>query len=198
MHPKPIIAVIGDAQVEPGGDCDIFAEKVGGLIIDSGYRLQTGGRGGVMEAAGRGARSSAKWASGDIISILPGYDAQEANSYTDIAIPTGLGHGRNMLVVQANAVIAVGGGPGTLAEIAFAWLMNRLIIARRGPGWAGKLADTSLDEGRPRRPDSPDDRIYGVNSPEEAMALLAELRPLYERDPNMAPTAVDSRSVAWK
>lgn len=95
MQTKPIIAVIGDAQVEPGGDCDLFAETVGRLIIDSGYRLQTGGRGGVMEAAGRGARSSAKWRPGDIISILPGYDADEANPYTDIALPTGLGHGRN-------------------------------------------------------------------------------------------------------
>ena len=58
---KPIIAVIGDAQVEPGGLCDLFAEKVGRLIIDSGYRLQTGGRGGVMEAAGRGDRVSTNW-----------------------------------------------------------------------------------------------------------------------------------------
>lgn len=178
---KPVIAVIGDSRIEAGGVCDVFAEKIGCLLVDTGHRLQTGGRGGVMEAAGRGARRSLRWTQGDIIGILPGYDVGEANPYTDIAIPTGLGHGRNMLVVQADAVIAIGGGPGTLSEIAFAWLMNRPIVAMRGPGWAGKLADTSLDVGRSRCTDNPEDRIFGVGSPEEALELVVKLMPLYRK-----------------
>lgn len=192
MNIKPVIAVIGDARIEAGGACDLFAENVGRLIIEAGYRLQTGGRGGVMESACRGARGSAQWTSGDIIGLLPGSEIAEANIFTDIAIPTGLGHGRNLLVVQADAVVAVGGGPGTLSEIAFAWLTNRLLLAMRGPGWAGKLADTTLDERRQRFSNIPEDRVYGVNSPAEAIGLISKLMPLYAQCVDTASTAIDN------
>jgi uncharacterized protein (TIGR00725 family) len=76
-----------------------------------------GGLGGVMEAACRGA----KGAGGTTIGILPGVDRSAANPFVDVAIPTGLGEARNALVVRAaDALIAVGGGYGTLSEIAFA------------------------------------------------------------------------------
>jgi uncharacterized protein (TIGR00725 family) len=181
MPIRPVIAIIGDSNIEGHEDKKIFAEGMGKLIIDSGFRLQTGGMGGVMEAAGRGARSSIKWQDGDVISIIPGFDSGEAHQYSDIVIPTGMGYARNTLVVQADAVVAIGGGPGTLSEMALAWNYSRLIIARRGAGWSGKLADTSLDERRKRYEDIADDRVYGVDTPEDAMALLLELMPLYRK-----------------
>jgi uncharacterized protein (TIGR00725 family) len=93
------------------------AEELGRLIADAGAVLVCGGRGGVMEAACRGAHS----AGGLTVGILPGRDRREANPYVEVAIPTGLGEARNALVVRsADAVVAVGGAYGTLSEIAFA------------------------------------------------------------------------------
>jgi uncharacterized protein (TIGR00725 family) len=93
------------------------AEELGRLIAEAGAALVCGGRGGVMEAACRGASS----AGGLTVGILPGRDRREANPFVEVAIPTGLGEARNALVVRsADAVVAVGGAYGTLSEIAFA------------------------------------------------------------------------------
>jgi uncharacterized protein (TIGR00725 family) len=78
-----------------------------------------------MEAACRGA----KRAGGTTIGILPGADRAAANPFVDVAIPTGLGEARNALVVRAaDGVIAVGGGHGTLSEIAFALKAGKRVI----------------------------------------------------------------------
>jgi uncharacterized protein (TIGR00725 family) len=75
-----------------------------------------------MEHAARGARA----AGGLTIGLLPGNDPREANPYIDVAIATGLGHGRNaVLVLSADGVVAVGGGLGTLSEIALALRSGR-------------------------------------------------------------------------
>jgi uncharacterized protein (TIGR00725 family) len=79
--------------------------------------LVCGGRGGVMEAACRGA----KQAGGTTVGILPGSSRNDANEHVDIAIATGLGEMRNALIVRAvDSLIAVGGEYGTLSEIALA------------------------------------------------------------------------------
>ena len=70
-----------------------------------------------MEAACRGAKAGG----GTTLGILPGLDRREANPYVDLAVPTGFGEARNALVVRAaGALVAVGGGHGTLSEIALA------------------------------------------------------------------------------
>jgi uncharacterized protein (TIGR00725 family) len=85
----------------------------------------TGGLGGVMEAASRGARKGG----GTTIGLLPGADRSAANRYVDIAIPTGLGEARNALVVRAaDAVIAIGGAYGTLSEIALALKGGKRVV----------------------------------------------------------------------
>jgi uncharacterized protein (TIGR00725 family) len=84
-----------------------------------------GGLGGVMEAACRGARE----AGGLTVGILPGLDRSAANPYVEVALPTGLGEGRNLLVVRAaDALIAVGGGYGTLSEIALALKAGKPVV----------------------------------------------------------------------
>jgi uncharacterized protein (TIGR00725 family) len=180
MNRKFIIAVIGDASVEPNDPRDRFAEELGRRIIDQGWHLQTGGLGGVMEAASRGGRTSENWSSGSIIGILPGWDPARANPYVDVPLPTGLGHGRNLLVAQADAVVAVGGGAGTLSEMAMAWMLHRLVLARRGEGWAGRLADQHIDE-RVRFPDIPDDRVFGVDTAQEAIGILEQKLSAYQK-----------------
>lgn len=174
------IAVAGDSQVEPGDARDRLAEGIGRGIIDAGHRLVTGGRGGVMEAACRGARSSPSWTDGAIIAVLPGSDPTAANPYVDVALATGLGDGRNQLVARSAAVIAIGGGAGTLSEIAFAWMYGRLIIGLRCGGWSELLADRRVDD-RVRHPNVPGDRVYGARTAGEALELLAHHLPHYTR-----------------
>jgi uncharacterized protein (TIGR00725 family) len=119
------IAVIG-----PGEPADpailAAAHAVGTGLARAGCVLVCGGLGGVMEAACRGA----KQAGGRTLGLLPGTDRAAANPYIDIAVPTGLGEARNALVVRAaDAVVAVGGGWGTLSEIALAMRTGVPVIA---------------------------------------------------------------------
>jgi hypothetical protein len=113
--PRAWIAVIGPG--EAGLDELAVAEEVGAAVAAAGAGLVCGGLGGVMEAACRGARSRG----GLTLGLLPGLDRDAANGWVIVAVPTGLGEARNTLVVRAaDAVVAVGGGWGTLSEIALA------------------------------------------------------------------------------
>lgn len=175
---RPLIAVIGDAKLEPGSVKDKLAEDVGRALIDAGYRVLTGGLGGVMESACRGARSSKKYLSGDTVGVLPGHDPGEANEFVDIVIASGLDHVRNSAVAHADAVIAIGGGAGTMSEICFAWIYKRLIIGMRVDGWSGRMADQRVDE-RIRYANEPDDCVFGAESAERAVRLIVERLPRY-------------------
>ncbi|MBV8992008.1 MAG: TIGR00725 family protein [Solirubrobacterales bacterium] len=112
---QPYVAVVGPgeatkAEIET-------AEAVGRGLAQAGAAVITGGLGGVMAAACRGASG----AGGLTIGILPGGDRRAANEWASVTIPTGLGELRNGLVVRAaDAVIAVGGAYGTLSEVALA------------------------------------------------------------------------------
>lgn len=170
---RRIVAVIGDAGVQPGSPKYVLAEEIGRLLVDAGFRVVTGGLGGVMEAACRGARTSASYQSGDTIAILPGHDPAEANPFVDVALPTGLDHVRNSIVAHADAVVAVGGGAGTMSEICLAWVHKRLIVALRVDGWSGRIADQRVDD-RVRYPNEPDDRVVGAASAAEAVRTVVE------------------------
>jgi uncharacterized protein (TIGR00725 family) len=101
------------------------AESVGRELASRGAVLVCGGLGGVMEAACTGAKEGG----GTTIGILPGTDRAAANAFVDFAIPTGLGEARNALVVRAaDALIAIGGGYGTLSEIAFALKAGKPVV----------------------------------------------------------------------
>jgi uncharacterized protein (TIGR00725 family) len=101
------------------------AERVGELVAQGGAVLVCGGLGGVMEAACRGAQREG----GTAVGILPGFDRDAANAHVDVALATGLGEARNALVVRAvDSVIAVGGGYGTLSEIALALKAGKRVI----------------------------------------------------------------------
>lgn len=101
------------------------AEEVGRLLAERGATVVTGGLGEVMAAASRGAKS----AGGVTIGILPGESRGQANEWVDHAVVTGIGHARNLAVVASgDAVIAVGGAWGTLAEIAYARVLGRPVV----------------------------------------------------------------------
>ncbi len=101
------------------------AYEVGREIAKRDIVLVSGGMGGVMEAACRGAKTEG----GLTVGIIPGIDKGEANPYVDIPVVTGMGHGRNVIVVHSSdAIIAIGGSYGTLSEIAFALRLRIPII----------------------------------------------------------------------
>lgn len=115
MPAPPWIGVVGPSEATP--EEATRAEQVGSALAEAGAILVCGGLGGVMEAACRGARS----AGGLTVGLLPGEDRRAANEWVSVAVPTGLGEGRNVLLVRAaQALVAIGGGWGTLSEIALA------------------------------------------------------------------------------
>lgn len=120
------VAVIGSGHAHEGR-----AEEVGRLLAERGATVVCGGLGEVMAAAARGAKA----AGGTTIGILPGESRADANEWIDHVVVTGVGHARNLAVVASgDAVIAVGGRWGTLAEIGFARVLGRYVVILE-PGW---------------------------------------------------------------
>jgi len=117
------VAVVGPGDASPAELT--VSEELGAALASAGAVVVCGGLGGVMEAACRGAKSRR----GLTVGLLPGLDRSAANGWVDVAIPTGMGELRNGLIVRAaDAVVAVGGGAGTLSEIAFALKAGRPVI----------------------------------------------------------------------
>ncbi len=195
MTRRPVISVIGDAALKPGCAKERFAFALGRTLVSHGYRIMSGGLGGVMEAVSHGAHDSPNYREGDVIAILPGNDPAQANPYTDIVIATGLDHARNFIVANTDAVVAVGGGSGTLSELSYAWVMRRLIMAYRVPDpvhvegvfsdWGSIVADKKIDD-KSRYPDIPDDKIFGVDTPDDVIRILSERLSKYTSRPTLA------------
>lgn len=118
------MAVVGAG--EASADLEAEAEAVGGLLAQQGAVVVCGGLGGVMAAACRGAKAGG----GATLGILPGTDRSEANPWVDVAVTTGMGEARNAIVVRsADVLVALGGGYGTLSEIALALRLGRPVVA---------------------------------------------------------------------
>lgn len=174
---RPVIAVVGGARAP---DVALAAaEAVGRALVDAGWRIVTGGLGGVMAAASRGGRTAPGWFEGAVIGVLPGIDPAAANPWVDVVIPTGMGHARNVLVVaSAVVVVAIGGGAGTLSEIALAWAHGRPVIGLQiGEGWSQRLVGEVLD-------DRSDEPIVGASDPAE---VVTRVRALLAAPPRRDP-----------
>jgi hypothetical protein len=143
------IAVIGS-----GVQHEARAEEVGRVVAEAGATLVCGGLDEVMAAAARGAKA----VGGVTIGILPGESRADANPWIDHVVVTGTGHARNLAVAASgDAVIAVGGGYGTLAEIAYARILGRPVVVL-DPGW--DLAREGIER---------------ASTPEEAVELALRL-----------------------
>lgn len=130
---KTHIGVIGAGECSPE-DFEI-AHEVGYLVAQREWVLICGGLGGVMEGAAKGCSSGG----GMTVGLLPGTDRYSANPYIALAIPTGMGEARNVLVVRASDVIlAIAGGYGTLSEIGFALKVGKPVVGlKTWPGITG-------------------------------------------------------------
>jgi uncharacterized protein (TIGR00725 family) len=143
------VSVIGS-----GAEHEPRAERVGRLLAEAGCVVVCGGLGEVMAAAARGAKAGG----GTTVGILPGESRADANEWIDHVVVTGIGHARNLAVVASgDAVIAIGGRWGTLAEIGFARVLGRPVVILE-PGWEV--------EG---------DGVERAASPEEAVELALRL-----------------------
>lgn len=135
------IAVIGSDGKVPK-DVEEAAEQIGADIAKNNCVLVCGGRGGVMEAACRGAKAE----NGLTVGILPSSDKEGANPHLDVVIPTGMSYARNSLVVSCgDVVIAVHGGVGTLSEIALAMNYGKPVIAVIGTGGISDSIESEFD-----------------------------------------------------
>lgn len=124
----PYVAVVGAGGDDVAPQLLAAAEAVGAELARRGAVVVTGGLGGVMRAACRGARE----AGGTTLGILPGDERAAANPYVSVAVATGMGELRNGLVVRsADAVVAIAGGAGTLSEIALALKAGKRVIGLR-------------------------------------------------------------------
>jgi uncharacterized protein (TIGR00725 family) len=122
--PRRYVAVCGASEATPS-QMDA-AREVGRLLAQGGAIVINGGYGGVMDAVSEGAASQG----GTVVGILPESDRDGANPHLTVAIPTGLGQARNSVIVTAaDSVIAIGGGWGTLSEIALAKRLGRSVFA---------------------------------------------------------------------
>jgi uncharacterized protein (TIGR00725 family) len=166
----PHVAVVGDGDPR-GPDAHRlleWGEEVGQLLARGGATVITGGLGGIMRAAARGAVG----AGGRTIGLLPGSNAGEANEYIEVAIPTGLGVVRNLVVVTAaDAVVAVGGRHGTLSEIGLALRMGRHVVAL-----ASWRVESDHRLGGPR--------VHRARDPREAAELALRLAKEGPKEPS--------------
>ena len=152
----PYIAVIGRGEHEEPA-CT-HAEAIGRALAERGAVVVCGGLGGVMEAVARGARA----AGGTTVGLLPGHERAEGNDHLDVAIATGLGPMRNMLVVTAaDAVIAVSGEFGTLSELAYALRIGKPVVG--------------LDTWEPTKGGRVTEAVQVVGTPQEAAELAFRL-----------------------
>ena len=118
------VAVVGS-----GAEWETSAEEVGRLLAERGCTVVTGGLDEVMAAAQRGAKA----AGGVTLAILPGENRKAANRWADHVVVTGIGHARNLAVAASgDAVIAIGGSYGTIAEMALALRLGRRVVALQG------------------------------------------------------------------
>ncbi|HEU4976779.1 MAG TPA: hypothetical protein VFT50_16930 [Baekduia sp.] len=123
MADAPYIAVVGPGAAT--ADEEWLAEEVGAGLAEGGCVVVTGGLGGVMAAACRGAKSRR----GRTLALLPGADRTAANGWVDLAVATGMGEMRNALIVRAaDAVVAIGRSHGTLSEVALALRDGKLVV----------------------------------------------------------------------
>ena len=152
MPAAPWIGVVGPGRATTREVAR--AEQVGAEVARAGAILVCGGLGGVMEAACRGAVG----AGGMTVGLLPGEERGDANPWVSVALPTGLGEVRNVLLVRAaQAIVAIGGGWGTLSEIALALRAGKVVVG--------------LDSWAPDHPESPGPQVMPAEDPKIAVAL---------------------------
>jgi uncharacterized protein (TIGR00725 family) len=159
-----IVSVIGASEIDKKTEEVTF--EIGKLLAQNKFIVACGGLSGVMEAVCKGAKEE----NGITIGIIPHVEKTMANKYVDIVIPCPFSQARNIVVVLCgDACLAISGKAGTLSEICFAWIYQKPILALSSvEGWSSRIANQKLDDRRL-------DKVYGVDTPQEAIMKIKEL-----------------------
>ena len=165
MAKKKQILVIGNNEDSSNPALEKIAYDTGMEVAKSGSVLVTGGLGGVMRAACKGAKD----AGGLTVGIIPQNDPSFANEFCDIVIPSGLGLARDFVnALSADGVIIIGGGSGTLSETCAAYMYKKPIVAIKNTGGTAEMfADKYLDNRQ-------NVLIVGVDSPKDAVKYILD------------------------
>ena len=157
------ILVIGNNDNGCTPELEKLAYETGAEVAKSNSILITGGLGGVMKAASKGAKESG----GLTVGIIPQNDVTQANEFCDVIIPTGMGLMRDFLnALSADGVIAIGGGSGTLSEICASYMYSKpIVVLKNSGGTSTKFADQYLDHRK-------NVKITGADTPKDAMEIL--------------------------
>lgn len=138
-----LIAVCGSDYDDPETSEHALrtAQQVGEQIAQHGAILICGGRGGIMEAACRGAKNK----DGATIGIMP-HSREEANPHVDVPLTTRLGDARNFILINcADAIIGIGGRWGTLSELSYAMSIGKPTIVIKGTGGTADMLAENID-----------------------------------------------------
>lgn len=165
MVKKKQILVIGNNEDSSNPELEKIAYDTGMEVAKSGSVLVTGGLGGVMRAACKGAKD----AGGLTVGIIPQNDPSFANEFCDIVIPSGLGLARDFVnALSADGVIIIGGGAGTLSETCAAYMYKKPIVAIKNTGGIAEMfSDKYLDHRQ-------NVLIVGVDSPKDAVKYILD------------------------
>ena len=157
------ILVIGNNDNGCTPELEKLAYETGSEVAKSNSILVTGGLGGVMKAASKGAKEN----NGLTVGIIPQNDMSEANEFCDVVIPSGIGLMRDFLnALSADGVIAIGGGSGTLSEICASYMYSKpIVVLKNSGGTATKFADQYLDHRK-------NVKIIGADTPKHAIEIL--------------------------
>ncbi len=157
------ILVIGNNDNGCTPELEKLAYETGAEVAKSDSILITGGLGGVMKAASRGAKEN----NGLTVGIIPQNDMSEANEFCDVVIPSGIGLMRDFLnALSADGVISIGGGSGTLSEICASYMYSKpIVVLKNSGGTSTKFADQYLDHRK-------NVKIIGVDTPKNAIETL--------------------------
>lgn len=124
----------------------LLAQEIGRALAQNNCVVVTGGKGGIMEAAARGA----KMAKGQTVGIISGTNRFGSNDFTDIEVVSGsagAGFDEFLLVMMIDALIVIDGGAGTLEEMTIAYRNKKpIVVLSQSGGWAEKLAGSFLDK----------------------------------------------------
>ena len=164
------VGIIGSSDSIATDDQLKVALALGKELIDHDHIIYNGGMGGIMQASAKGARQSSNYKDNSVIAILRVSDASLGNNYSSVKIATDMGTARNrLIIINSDAIIALGGGAGTLNEITLAWEFGKPIAAFKNyGGWAAQVAETVIDKRR-------NDQIIALNSVDDAISWLNSL-----------------------
>ncbi|MBU6323521.1 LOG family protein [Patescibacteria group bacterium] len=171
---KSQIAVIGSAgksdykkRGAASARMEALAEAVGAGLAQAGAIVVTGGKDGIMEAAAKGAKD----AGGCTVGVVKGPARGTSNRFTDVEVVSGMeasGMDELLIAFMSDALIAIGGGAGTLQEIAIAYRNAKpVVVLDTADGW-GKRVPAYLDLRRTVR-------IRRAKTPSEAVRLALRL-----------------------